>query len=53
MLNIKRMLSPKSIAVIGASPDKEKIRGRILSALISGGFAGQVFPVNPAHKKIQ
>lgn len=53
MLNIKRMLSPKSIAIIGASPDKEKIRGRILSALISGGFAGQVFPVNPAHKTIQ
>jgi len=50
---IKHILSPRSIAIIGASPDAEKIRGRIVAAVIAGGFDGPVYPVNPGHEEIQ
>jgi len=45
--------SPRSIAVIGASPDRKKIRGRLLASLLSRGFDGAVYPVNPSHAEIQ
>jgi acetate---CoA ligase (ADP-forming) len=38
---------PTSIAVIGASRDPLSIGGRLFANLISGGFTGPVFPVNP------
>ena len=53
MVNIEAILAPGAIAVIGASPDAEKIRGRIVAALKSGGYGGPVYPVNPAHAEIQ
>ena len=44
---------PKSIAVIGASPDRKKIRGRLLAAVMNNGFEGAVYPVNPSHAEVQ
>ncbi len=41
------ILAPKSIAVIGASRRSENIGHEILSNLISYGFTGAVYPVNP------
>ena len=38
---------PGSVAVVGASRDPATIGGRILNALIAGGFGGPIFPVNP------
>jgi acetyltransferase len=40
-------LSPRSIAVIGASADKKKLGAMILDNLLTQGFRGNVFPVNP------
>ena len=53
MDNLGSILAPRSIAIIGASPDAEKIRGRIVAAPIAGGFDGPIYPVNPAHQEIQ
>src|SRR5262245_18301467 len=39
---------PRSIAVIGASRRPGTIGGTILWNLVSNGFAGKVFPVNPS-----
>jgi len=47
------MLSPRSIAVIGASPDPHKIRGQVLSILLRNGFDGRVVPVNPSYAEIE
>jgi len=47
------LLSPRAIAIIGASPDAGKIRGRIVAAILSGGYGGPIYPVNPAHAEIQ
>lgn len=47
------LFSPRSIAVVGASNDTQKIRGRLLKLLLDGGFDGPVFPINPSHGTIQ
>lgn len=47
------LLSPQSIAVIGASSDRHRIRGMILHTLLEGGFPGRIYPVNPSHREVQ
>lgn len=41
------LLRPKSIAVIGASTQPGKIGYTVLDNLISGGYQGKIFPINP------
>ncbi len=49
-----RLLQPRSVAVIGASDDTGKTRGKILRCLKDAGFAGPIYPVNPGgHETIQ
>lgn len=40
-------LFPRSIAVIGASADPQKVGHAVLQNLLMEGFAGAVYPVNP------
>ena len=51
--NLETFFSPNSVAVIGASPEKSTIRGRLLDNLISNGFQGKIYPVNPSHQDVQ
>jgi acetyltransferase len=51
--NLNRIFNPKSIAVIGASERKGAIGAKILGNLISAGYAGTVFPVNPYRQTVQ
>jgi acetate---CoA ligase (ADP-forming) len=44
--------APKSIALIGASRDKEKIPGRLLSMLRKNDYPGRIFPINPNYGDI-
>lgn len=53
MPDLDRLFRPRGIAVVGASPDVTKIRGRILAALKDGGYPGSLVPVNPSHREIQ
>lgn len=46
---VQALLHPKSIAVIGASADFNKINGRTLKALVDKGYAGRLYPVNPKY----
>jgi acetyltransferase len=48
-----RLFNPRSIAVIGASNDTRKIRGRVLANVIAAGFDGSIYPVNPSSKEVQ
>lgn len=50
---LRRALSPRSIAVIGASDNAHKIGGRPIAYLSRFGFKGQVFPINPARSEVQ
>jgi acetate---CoA ligase (ADP-forming) len=49
---IARLLSPRSVAVVGASADPEKTAGRPVSYLRKHGFAGEIYPVNPRVDRI-
>lgn len=49
---LERLINPRSIAVVGASASPEKIGHQILNNIISGGFAGAVYPVNPKGGEI-
>ena len=46
------LFSPASIAIIGASMDENKIGNVILRNLVSSGFSGRVYPVNPSYSEI-
>jgi len=45
--SIRRILEPRSIAVIGASHEPGTIGYHLFLNLLAGGFAGPVYPVNP------
>ena len=50
--NIDPLLSPKSIAVVGASSRPGTVGNSIFMNLFAGGFQGVVYPVNPKTKHI-
>lgn len=43
---------PRSVAVIGASADRSKFGGSFLNSLLSFGYKGKVYPVNPRETEI-
>jgi len=49
---LSKILEPDSIAVIGASSNREKWGYRILDNIISGGYSGEVYPVNPNEDEV-
>jgi acyl-CoA synthetase (NDP forming)/GNAT superfamily N-acetyltransferase len=50
--SIQRLLSPRSVAVIGAGRDPRSVGHTALRNLLAGGFAGPVFPVHPAARAV-
>jgi acetyl coenzyme A synthetase (ADP forming)-like protein len=44
---------PRSIAVIGASNDPESIGGRLFNNILSEGFVGPLYPVNPSSRVVR
>ncbi len=50
---LKHFLEPRSIAVIGASRNRDTISGKIFYNLLNYGFEGPVYPVNPSAKVVQ
>jgi len=46
--NLDKIFKPRRIALIGVSTNPNSVGGKTLANLISGGFNGVVYPVNPA-----
>ena len=46
-MSIEMFFNPKSVAVVGASHQKGKVGYELLKNIISGGYRGKIFPVNP------
>jgi acetate---CoA ligase (ADP-forming) len=51
--SLARLLSPGSVAVIGASADRARIGGRPIDYMLQLKFPGEIFPVNPNRPEIQ
>ncbi len=49
---IQSFFTPKSVAIIGASANPKKTSSRAQRFLISHGFKGKIFPVNPNRNEI-
>lgn len=50
--DIQRFFNPQSIAIIGASQDLVTISGQPLKHLLSHGYKGKLYPVNPKYQEI-
>lgn len=50
---LDHLLRPKSVAILGASSDPNRISGRPLRYLIEGAFKGAIYPVNPKRAEVQ
>ncbi len=50
--SLRRLLSPRSIVVVGASPRAGSIGHELLANILGGGYSGTVYAVNPRHAEI-
>lgn len=49
---LDNLFAPKNIAVVGVSSDPKKIGSIIFSNIISSGYTGRIYPVNPKYEWI-
>jgi len=50
--NLDSLFRPKSIAIIGASDDVNKVSGQPMDYLMRAGYKGKLYPVNPSKEMI-
>jgi acetate---CoA ligase (ADP-forming) len=53
MSRLKAALDPRSVAIIGASENPNKVGGRPVHYLDKFGFKGKIFPINPSRGEVQ
>ena len=53
MPDLARLLAPRTVAVVGASPDLTNLRGRTLKVMLRHAFAGRIYPVSRSHATVQ
>jgi acetyl coenzyme A synthetase (ADP forming)-like protein len=51
--SLRPFFHPTGVAVVGASRNPASIGHRLLDALVEGGFAGPIYPVNPSAAEIR
>ena len=49
---LKHFLSPRSIAIVGASGNFGSISGKPLRYLKEHGYQGKIFPINPKYEEL-
>jgi acyl-CoA synthetase (NDP forming) len=47
------LLAPRSVAIFGASNDRERISGRPLRYFLEAGYSGALYPINPNRDMVQ
>jgi acetate---CoA ligase (ADP-forming) len=50
---LRKVLAPRSVAVIGASRRRGTVGGELFHNLLAAGFTGPVYPVNPKATSVQ
>ncbi|HXH20710.1 MAG TPA: acetate--CoA ligase family protein [Dehalococcoidia bacterium] len=50
---MRRIMNPRSVAVIGASAEEGKIGYSVVRNILDGGYKGKVHPINPRLSEIQ
>ena len=52
LASMVRIMNPKAVAVIGASAEDGKIGNSVMKNLINGGYAGEIYPINPKASEV-
>ena len=52
LATMTKLMRPRAIAVIGASESAGKIGNSVMKNLVDGGYAGEIYPVNPKASEI-
>ncbi|MCK9507497.1 MAG: acetate--CoA ligase family protein [Pigmentiphaga sp.] len=50
---VQAALAPRSIAIVGASDNPEKIGGRPIKYMLKHGYNGRIYPINPQRSHVQ
>jgi acetyltransferase len=50
---LEALFEPRSVAVVGASAEAGKTGHEILTSLVSAGFEGPIYPVNPRYEELE
>ncbi|RBM20346.1 CoA-binding protein [Prauserella sp. PE36] len=50
--SMTRLMNPRAVAVVGASDQEGKIGNSVMKNLINGGYAGEIYPINPKADEI-
>ncbi|MEI2418256.1 acetate--CoA ligase family protein [Orrella sp. JC864] len=50
--NLKALLAPESVAIVGASTRRDAIGTKILANLRAQGYEGRIYPVNPKYQEL-
>lgn len=48
-----KLIQPRSVAIVGASPQRGSPRNTMVRVLLKHGFAGNVYPVSPSHPEVE
>lgn len=51
-VDLRSLLSPRAMAIVGASPNVARHTGRAMANLLRTGYAGTVYPVNPRYHEV-
>src|SRR4029453_14501732 len=51
-MDLKSLFHPRSVALIGASTEQNKLSGRPFRFFRDYGYAGNIYPVNPKYPEI-
>lgn len=49
---MRELFEPASVAVIGASAERNKVGNIILRNIIESGFQGPIYPINPRYEEV-
>jgi acetyl coenzyme A synthetase (ADP forming)-like protein len=52
LASMNRIMRPAAVAVIGASAEEGKIGNSVMKNLVNGGYAGEIYPINPKATEI-
>src|SRR5262245_51136631 len=49
---LEAIFAPQSVAIVGASPDPNKLGHRVLRNVIDNGYSGRIIPIHPSAPSI-
>ena len=49
---LKSVFAPRSVAVVGASPDERKLGHTVFRNIVTNGYTGKLYPIHPTAEDV-